>query len=44
LDGDGDGDGEGDEEGRGRPKLTAEEKQAIKDEIKEAMLATCPWE
>jgi predicted metal-dependent peptidase len=39
LDGDGDGDGEGDEEGRGRPKLTAEEKQAIKDEIKEAMLA-----
>ena len=39
LDGDGDGDGEGDEEGKGRPKLTAEEKQAIKDEIKEAMLA-----
>jgi predicted metal-dependent peptidase len=39
LDGEGDGDGEGDEEGRGRPKLTAEEKQAIKDEIKEAMLA-----
>jgi predicted metal-dependent peptidase len=39
LDGDGDGDGEGDEDGRGRPKLTAEEKQAIKDEIKEAMLA-----
>jgi predicted metal-dependent peptidase len=39
LDGDGDGDGDGDEEGRGRPKLTAEEKQAIKDEIKEAMLA-----
>jgi predicted metal-dependent peptidase len=39
LDGDGDGDGDGDEEGKGRPKLTAEEKQAIKDEIKEAMLA-----
>jgi predicted metal-dependent peptidase len=39
LDGDGDGDGEGDEEGKGRPKLSAEEKQAIKDEIKEAMLA-----
>jgi predicted metal-dependent peptidase len=36
---DGDGDGDGDEEGSGRPKLTAEEKQAIKDEIKEAMLA-----
>jgi len=39
LDGDGEGDEEGDEEGKGRPKLTAEEKQAIKDEIKEAMLA-----
>jgi predicted metal-dependent peptidase len=39
LDGDGDGDGEGDEEGRGRPRLSAEDKQAIKDEIKEAMLA-----
>ena len=37
LDGEGDGDEEG--EGSGRPKLTAEEKQAIKDEIKEAMLA-----
>jgi predicted metal-dependent peptidase len=36
---DGDGEGDGDEEGKGRPKLTAEEKQAIKDEIKEAMLA-----
>jgi predicted metal-dependent peptidase len=39
LDGDGEGDGDQDGEGRGRPKLTAEEKQAIKDEIKEAMLA-----
>lgn len=38
LDGD-DGDGEGDGEGKGRPRLTAEERQAIKDEIKEAMLA-----
>ena len=36
---DGDGEGDGDEEGKGRPRLTAEEKQAIKDEIKEAMLA-----
>ena len=39
LDGEGDGDGDQDGEGRGRPKLSAEEKQAIKDEIKEAMLA-----
>jgi predicted metal-dependent peptidase len=39
LDGDGEGDGDQDGEGKGRPKLTAEEKQAIKDEIKEAMLA-----
>jgi len=45
LDGDGDGDGEGDQDGdqdgggKGRPKLTAEEKKAIKDEIKEAMVA-----
>ena len=39
LDGDGDGDGDQDGEGKGRPKLSAEEKQAIKDEIKEAMLA-----
>jgi predicted metal-dependent peptidase len=37
LDGEGDGDEEG--EGSGRPKLSAEDKQAIKDEIKEAMLA-----
>lgn len=38
LDGD-DGDGDQDGEGKGRPKLSAEERQAIKDEIKEAMLA-----
>jgi predicted metal-dependent peptidase len=37
LDGEGDGDQDG--EGSGRPKLSAEDKQAIKDEIKEAMLA-----
>jgi predicted metal-dependent peptidase len=46
LDGEGDGDNEGDGEngdkegkGKGRPKLTAEEKKAIKDEIKEAMVS-----
>ena len=39
LDGEGDGDGDEEGEGSGRPKLSAEEKQAIKDEIKEAMLA-----
>jgi predicted metal-dependent peptidase len=44
LDGDGDPDGDGgdgDDEGKGkgRPKLTPEERQQIKDEIKEAMLA-----
>lgn len=39
LDGEGDNDGEGNQEGKGRPKLSAEERQAIKDEIKEAMLA-----
>lgn len=39
--GDGEGDGEGDNEkdGNGRPKLTKEEQQAIRDEIKEAMLS-----
>jgi predicted metal-dependent peptidase len=37
---DGDGDGDGDEKnGKGRPKLTAEEKKQIRDEIKEAMVA-----
>ena len=44
LDGEGDGDGEDgdgnqDGNGKGRPRLTAEEKKAIKDEIKEAMVA-----
>ena len=40
LDGEGDGDGEGgDNDGKGRPKLTPEEKKAIRDEIKEAMVA-----
>ena len=46
LDGEGDPDGEGDKEGedgdkkgKGRPKLSAEDRQQIKDEIKEAMLA-----
>lgn len=39
---DGEGEGDGDEKrgkGKGRPKLSAEEKQKIKDEIKEAVLA-----
>ena len=41
LDGEGDpdGDGDGDKEGKGRPKLSEADKQAIRDEIKEAMLA-----
>ena len=44
LDGEGDededgGDGGNEKEGKGRPKLSAEERQAIKDEIKEAMLS-----
>ena len=44
LDGEGDegeSEGEGDQEGngKGRPKLTAEEKKQIRDEIKEAMVA-----
>ena len=41
LDGEGEGDGEGDGEGngKGRPKLSEEERRAIRDEIKEAMLA-----
>ena len=38
LDGEGDSDG-GEQEGKGRPKLSAEDRQQIKDEIKEAMLA-----
>jgi predicted metal-dependent peptidase len=43
LDGEGDDsegeDGDGKENGKGRPKLSAEERQQIKDEIKEAVLA-----
>ncbi len=42
LDGEGDGDSDGegsDKEGKGRPKLTPEERKAIRDEIKEAMVA-----
>jgi predicted metal-dependent peptidase len=41
LDGEGDpdGDGDGDKEGKGRPKLSEAERQQIRDEIKEAMLA-----
>jgi predicted metal-dependent peptidase len=38
-DGDSDGDSDGDNEGKGKPKLSAADRQAIKDEIKEAMLA-----
>lgn len=32
-------DGDGDDEGKGRPKLTADEKKQIRDEIKEAMIS-----
>ena len=41
LDGEGDADGDGDQDGKGkgRPQLSAADRQAIKDEIKEAMLA-----
>jgi predicted metal-dependent peptidase len=44
LDGEGDGEGDDDGEdkdgkGRGRPKISKEERQKIKDEIKEAVLA-----
>jgi hypothetical protein len=43
MDGEGDdddeGEGDGKKEGNGRPRLTAEEKKAIRDEIKEATLA-----
>ena len=39
-DSDGDGDQDGDQDGSGRrPKLTEEEKKAIRDEVKEAMVA-----
>jgi len=37
--GDGDSDSDGDKEGKGRPKLSDADRQAIRDEIKEAMLA-----
>lgn len=36
---DGEGDGDGDQDGKGRPRLTADEKKKIRDEIKEAMVA-----
>lgn len=43
LDGEGEGEGDGEDgegkEGKGRPRLTAEEKKQIRDEIKEAMVA-----
>jgi predicted metal-dependent peptidase len=39
LDGEGDdGEGDGDQDGNGRPKLSKADRDAIKDEIKEAML------
>jgi len=38
-DGEGDEDGDGNKKGKGRPKLTAEEKKQIRDEIKEAMIS-----
>lgn len=37
--GDGDQEGDGNGNGKGRPKLTAAEKKAIRDEIREAMVA-----
>jgi predicted metal-dependent peptidase len=41
MDGDNDGDGDGDNEkdGKGRPKLSAAERQQIRDEFREAMLS-----
>lgn len=38
LDGNGDGDGDDEKDGKGRPKLSQAEKDAIKDEIREAVL------
>jgi predicted metal-dependent peptidase len=38
LDGDGDGEGDGDKDGQGRPRISAEEAKAIRDEIKDAVL------
>jgi len=40
MDGEGEGDGDGGEDGKGkRPKMSAEERAKVKDEIKEAMLS-----
>lgn len=41
LDGEGDGEGDGDDnkDGKSRPKISAEERKKIRDEIKEAMIA-----
>ena len=39
MDGDGDGDDGDQKDGKGRPKLSADEKKKIRDEIKEAMVA-----
>jgi len=39
-DDDGDNGGDGDKDGKGPPRLTAEEKKKIRDEIKEAMVAS----
>jgi predicted metal-dependent peptidase len=41
LDGEGDGDGDGDKDGggKGRPRLSEEDRRAIRDELKEAMMA-----
>ena len=47
MDGDGDGgeqQGDSDESGKGRPRLTPDEKQKIRDEIKEAVLAAAAAE
>lgn len=38
LDGSGEGDGDEEKDGKGRPKLSEEERRAIRDEIKEAVL------
>jgi predicted metal-dependent peptidase len=47
MDGDGNGgeqEGDSDESGKGRPRLTPDEKQKIRDEIKEAVLAAAAAE
>lgn len=38
-DGDGDGDGNGNQSGSGRPKISREERQQIRDELRQSMLA-----